>query len=153
MNKEHLVAKSIETLATDLVGDPEKLQLLDIMINNGKVLFLMDQILPYAPDSIKLGYTAAQTQWCQDNELQIWSHLVGEELLYSTRMRDVRKLVDHSPNAPGMPAEAPGRVANWIGWQIVKAYMKRNPEVTFEQLLSLKDGQQILDLSKYKPRI
>ncbi|MEM9823146.1 MAG: hypothetical protein AAF985_18850 [Bacteroidota bacterium] len=153
MNKSHLVAKSIEALATGMVGDPQKNQLLDIMVTNGKVLFIMDHLLPYAPDSIKLGYTSAQTQWCVDNELQIWSHLVGEELLYSTRMRDIRKLVDHSPNVPGMPNEAPGRVANWIGWQIVKSYVKQHPKMTFEDLLLLKDSQDLLNRSKYKPKL
>lgn len=153
MNKSHLVAKSMEALATDMVGDPQKNQLLDIMVTNGKVLFVLDHLLPYAPDSVKLGYTELQTQWCVDNEQQIWGHLVGEDLLYSTRMRDIRKLVDHSPNAPGMPAEAPGRVANWIGWQIVKSYMKRHPETTFEELLQLKDSQDLLNRSKYKPQL
>ncbi len=152
MNKQHLVAKSIETLATGMVGDPEKTQMLDVMLTNGKVLFLMDALLPHLPDSIKLGYTAAQTEWCSNNELQIWSHLVGEDLLYSSRMRDVRKLVEHSPNAPGMPPEAPGRVANWIGWQIIKSYMQRHPDSSYEDLLQIKDSQQILNRSKYKPQ-
>ena len=36
MNKEHLVAKSIEALATDLVGQAEGDRLMDLMITNGK---------------------------------------------------------------------------------------------------------------------
>jgi len=152
MNKDYIVSKSFEAIATDIVDEAEGDRLLDLMINNGKVLYLLDQMLPTTPDSIKLGYTAMQVQWCEANELAMWSHFLTEDLLYSTRRKDIRKLVDHSPNSPGMPDEAPGRTANWVGWQIVKSFMKRNPDTSLEDLVALKDAQQILDLAHYKPR-
>ncbi len=152
MNKDHLVAKSIEALASDLVGNAEGERLMDLMINNGKVLYIMDQLLPYTPDSIKIAYTQPQVEWCEANELAMWSHFMSEDLLYSTRRKDIRKLVDHSPNSPGMPDEAPGRTANWLGWQIVKSFMKRNPETSLEELIALKDAQKLLDQARYKPR-
>ncbi len=153
MNPQHLVSKSMQTLVKNLVGESDgKKRLLDIMINNGKSLYILDQLLPYTPDSIKLEYTAAQTKWCEENELEIWAHFLKEDLLYSTRMRDIRKLVDFSPSSPGMPAEAPGRTANWLGWQMVKSYMNRYPETSLEELLTLQDSQDLLQKSKYKPR-
>jgi hypothetical protein len=152
MNREHLVSRAMEAVANDLVGDARGEKLLDIMINNGKVLYVLDCLLPHTPDSIKLGYTAAQTEWVEGNELQMWTHFMGEELLYETNLRDIRKLVDHSPGSPGMPHEAPGRTANWTGWQIVKAYMKRQPETTLMQLIEITDAQEILNKAKYKPR-
>jgi len=152
MNKEHLLAKTMEALANDLVGNPKGNRFLDLMIHNGKIHYVMDQLLPRKEDRIKMAYTPEQMKWVEDNELQIWTHFVGEELLYSTKYKDFRKLIDHSPNAPGMPAEAPGRTANWVGWQIVNAFMARHPEMTLPQLLAITDTQKILDLSKYKPR-
>jgi hypothetical protein len=152
MNKDHVVSKSIEAIATDLVGEAEGDRLMDLMITNGKILYIMDQLLPYAPDSIKLAYTQPQVEWCEANELAMWSHFLSEDLLYSTRRKDIRKLVDHSPNSPGMPEEAPGRTANWLGWQIVKSFMKRHPDTTLEELIALKDAQQLLDQARYKPR-
>ena len=152
MNKDHLVAKSIEAVATDLVGKAEGEKLLDLMITNGKILYIMDQLLPYAPDSVKLAYTPDQVQWCEANELAMWSHFLSEDLLYSAKRKDIRKLVEHSPNSPGMPDEAPGRTANWLGWQIVKSFMQRNPETSLEDLIALKDAQKILDMARYKPR-
>ena len=112
----------------------------------------MDQLIPREEDNIKMAYTTEQMKWVEDNELQIWTHLVGEELLYSTKYKDFRKLIDHSPNAPGMPAQAPGRTANWVGWQIVNAFMARHPEITLPQLLEITNAQKIMDQSKYKPR-
>jgi len=152
MNKEHLVSKTMEAVASDMVGDIEGDRLIDYMIHNGRKYYVLDLLLPHAPDSILLQYSGTQVKWLEENELQIWSHFIGEDLLYSTRYKDIRKLVDYSPNAPGMPSEAPGRTANWVGWNIVKAYMKRHPEVTPAELLEMKNGQEILDGSKYKPR-
>lgn len=152
MNKEHIVSRSMEAVANDLVGDARGEKLLDIMINNGKILYVLDCLLPHTPDSIKLGYTAAETKWCEVNELQMWTHFLGEDLLYSTSLRDIRKLVDHSPNSPGMPSDAPGRTANWTGWQIVKSFMKRNPETSLSDLIEMTDAQKILNGAKYKPR-
>jgi uncharacterized protein YjaZ len=46
--------------------------------------------------------------------------------------------------------ESPGRVGAWIGWQIVRSYMKNN-EVTVAQLLKT-NAKQIFEKSKYKPK-
>ena len=89
--------------------------------------------------------------WVAANESNIYAHLIDQELLYSTLWQDFRKLVDHSPNASGMPAEAPGRTANYIGYRMVDAYMRNNPETTFEDLLKLNDAQEFLARSKYRP--
>ena len=152
MNKEHLVSKTMEAVAGDLVGEIEGDRLLDYMIHNGRKYYVLDLLLPRTADSLLLQYSGTQMKWLEDNELQIWSHFIGENLLYSTRYKDIRKLVDYSPNAPGMPAEAPGRTANWLGWKIVEAYMDRHPEITPSELLKIKDSQKILDGSKYKPK-
>ena len=152
MNKDHLVSKTMEAVASDLVGEITGDRLLDYMIHNGKKYYVLELLLPETSDSLLLQYAGTQVEWLEKNELQIWSHFVGEDLLYSTRYKEIRKLVDYSPNAPGMPPEAPGRTANWVGWKIVKAYMKRHPEVTPEDLLNIKEAQKILDGSRYKPR-
>ncbi len=153
MTRDHIVAKSMEALMNNEVGDPKGTRLIDHMIHNGKILYLVDQLLPYTPDSIKLVYSQKQVDWCEENELQMWTHLLGENLLYSSKMRDFQKLITPSPSsAPQMPPESPGRSANWIGWQIVKKYMERNPDETLEDLIAETDAQYILDKSKYKPR-
>ncbi len=153
MTKDYIVAKSMEALVNNEVGDPKGTRLVDHMIHNGKILYLVDKLVPRTPDSIKLVYTQDQVNWCKKNELQMWSHLLGEDLLYSSKMRDFQKLISPSPSsAPQMPPESPGRVANWIGWQIVDRYMERNPEETLQDLIAETDAQYILDKSKYKPR-
>jgi len=123
------------------------------MINNGKRLYVLDKLLPYTPDSIKLAYTQKQVDWCIKNEPDLWAYLLSEDLLYSIKADVWAKLVNPSPTGtPKMPTDSPGRAGNWLGMQIVKAYMQRNSNVSLEQLLANKDAQLILDKSKYKPK-
>ena len=124
LTAEHIVAHFFQGIVEDITGPSSGKRLLDIMLHNGKKLYILDCLLPHTADSIKLGYTAAQTQWCVDNEAQMWDHFISEDLLYSTDMQKIRKLIEHSPSSPGMPPESPGRTANWMGWQVVQQYMK-----------------------------
>lgn len=151
-NSAHLVAKTLQPLAEELVGPPAGNRLLDLMFNNGKKLYLLDLILPTTPDSVKLEMSGAQVGWLKENELEMWSFFLEEDLLYASDLRRIRKYVDPSPHSPGMPDEAPGRTANWVGWRIVKAYMKQYPDTTLDELLALSDAQSVLEKSRYKPR-
>lgn len=152
MTKDYLVSKTMMAVADDLAGEPQGDRLLDYMIANGKKWYIHELLLPYTPDSIRLEYTEEELDWLKNNEVQLWSHFIGEDLLFSTQYKDFRKLVDYSPNAPGMPPEAPGRTANWTGLQIVKSFMKRHPNMRPAQLMEIKDAQKILDGAKYRPR-
>ena len=152
MTKEHIPIRAMEALINDLAGNPKGDRLIDMMIHNGKKLYALDQLLPYTPDSLKLGYTAAQTEWCNNNEQQLWAHFLSEDLLYSTDYQKFRKLVDYSPHSPGMPEEAPGLTANWTGWQIVKSYMQRHPKTSLKALFALEDAQILMQKARYKPR-
>ncbi len=151
-NRDHLISKTLMPLVDDLVGPPSGGRMLDFMINNGKELYLLDHLLPTTPDSVKLEFSQPQVEWVRDNELEIWAFFLKEELLYSSDWHKIRKYVDPSPNSPGMPPEAPGRTANWLGWQIIKAFMKENPEMEMRDLIEIKDAQAVLDQSRYKPK-
>ncbi len=152
-DQAHLNAKVLQVLVEDMVGQPSGDRMLDIMVHNGKKLYLLDQLLPLAPDSIKLEVTGEQADWLVDNELNMWSFFLAEELLYSNRYQDFRKLVEPSPTgSPLLPEESPGRAANFMGWQIIKAFMQRNTEIPVSEMLLYQDAQEILELSRYKPK-
>jgi len=160
-NREHLVAKTLQPLVDDLVGSPQRERLLDHLVANGKKLYILDRLLPATSDTVLMEVSGEQWEWLQDNELDIWAYFLTEEsdaagasqnLLYSTDWPSVRKFVEYSPHSPGMPPEAPGRTANYLGWQIVKAWMDRHPEADLQQLIDLRDPQRLLDESRYKPR-
>ena len=152
-DRQHLTAKLMRLLVEDLIPQPDNGRLLDYMIQNGKQLYLLDQVLPLTPDSVKLEVTAEQVDWLAENEFQLWLFLNNEELIYSTDIQQFRKLIEESPNAgTRLPAEAPGRAANWLGWRIVRGYMERNPEATVADMLAVRDAQAFLEASGYRPR-
>ncbi len=128
-----------------------ELSLLDAMLREGKMLYYLDCVLPNMPDSIKMGYSDAQIEWCDANEAEIWKFLAGEELLFSKRTDDHRRYLDEAPTSVGMPDAAPGRVAAWAGWQIVRSYMKENPETDLLTLFYEMDALRFLKMSGYNP--
>jgi gliding motility-associated lipoprotein GldB len=128
--------------------------LLTKMIYNGKILYFMDQVLPDVPDSTKIGYTAKQLDWCKKYEPSIWGYLLDENLLYETDYNKIKKFIDVAPFTSGIGEnnEAAPRLGLYEGWQIVKSYMDKHPDITLPQLMANTDPQQILTDSKYHPK-
>ena len=125
--------------------------LLDNMIHYGKLMYFVDALLPEMQDSLKIGYTGVQIDWCKRNEAQMWSQLIENKMLYSNKRMDIIRYTNYSPTTSGFPLESPGRTGVWIGWQIVREYMKKHPETTLPKLMQNSNYQQILNDSKYFP--
>lgn len=149
---EYIPVRLAKTLAQNVADEPVGDRLLDQMIHNGKLLYIVDCLLPEMADSMKMGYTRVQMEGCYANEQEVWARLLDQNLLYSTDFAKYRKLVTPSPNAPQIFEEAPGEIGSWVGWQIVKSYMKRYPQTTMKELLAQKDAQAFLQKAKYKPK-
>jgi len=124
------------------------------MIYNGKIMYFMDQILPDAPDTLKMGYTGAQLKWCQDFKSKIWAYFLEENLLYESDFPKIQKYFTEAPFTPGLGEknESAPKLAVWTGWQIVRQYMDKHPEVTLAALMADNDAQKILNESKYRPK-
>ncbi|MEL7119322.1 MAG: hypothetical protein AAFO07_07775 [Bacteroidota bacterium] len=150
-NKDHIVPKAVRLLVEDKVGNTRGVSMLEQMIHNGKTLYIMDQLMPHVPDTAVFEFSAEQLEWITQNERGIWNFFIDQDLLYSVDAQKFRKYVSYSPNSPGMPDEAPGRTANWLGYMMIKQFMLRNPNTSFLDLIALDDAQQILERSKYKP--
>ncbi len=122
------------------------------MIDYGKTFYFTQRMLPCTPDSLIVGYTAQEMADVHYNEGKIWAHFVEKSLLYETSHFKVNKYTGERPNIPEIGIKCPGRVATWVGWQIVRKYMEENPEVTVQQLMQETDAQKIFLQSKYKPK-
>lgn len=128
--------------------------LISKMVYNGKILYFMDSVLPEIPEILKIGYTPEQLQWCKDYEAGIWAYFLDNELLFESDYLKIQKYLAEAPFTPGIgenSSSAP-KLGVWTGWQIVKQYMERNPDISLQQLMLEKDTQKILAGSKYKPR-
>lgn len=153
MNKASLPATAVKGWALNTFENKEDQKtLLDNMIFNGKILYLMNALLPETHDSLIVAYKNEQLEWSKSNEASIWSNFLEEKLLYSTDHNVLNKYMGEGPFTPGFPRESPARIGEFTGWMIVKKYMAENPQLTIAQLMAEKDAQKILASSKYKPK-
>lgn len=125
--------------------------LLAEMVNTGKAYYFVKAIMPCTPDSTIIGYSGQQLADVHHNEGRIWAHFVEKSLLYEKSPFVVNKYIGERPNTPEIDPTAPGRLGTWIGWQIVRKYMERNPKVTLQDLMADDDYQKIFNESKYRP--
>ncbi len=128
--------------------------LLAKMIYNGKILYFMDKVLPDVADSVKIGYTDKQIQWCEANKANIWTLFLEENLLYETDFQKINTYLNEAPFTPGLGEhnESAPKLGVWTGWQIVRQYMEKHPEITLPQLMADGDAQKILNGAKYRPK-
>lgn len=153
MCKEYIVSDAMQAwVSTEFENDKDNANVLAQMIYKGKILYAMDELLTETNDTIKIGYTNKQMKWCHDNERKIWAYFIEKKLLYAPMRGENTKYFNEGPFTSGFPRESPAKIGTWIGWQIVKAYMKNNTTVTLPQLFNEQEAQLILTKSKYKPK-
>ena len=129
----------------------ETTTVLDNIVHQGKLMYFVDALLPEMHDSLKIGYTDEQLQWAENNEAEMWKYLVENKVLYSNKRMDILRYINDGPSTTGFPIESPARTGTWIGWQIVRQYMKKYEEVTLPQLMANTNYQEILNESGYYP--
>lgn len=154
---EYITPRLTETYAREeLFPEPDAdRSLMSKMIYNGKILYFMDQVLDdKVPDSVKIGYTAAQLEWCKHFEGNIWAYYLENNLLFETDYQKIQVFLSEGPFTPGLGerSESAPKLGLWIGWQIVRKYMQENKTVSLQQLMTEQDTQKILTASKYKPK-
>jgi gliding motility-associated lipoprotein GldB len=152
MNKESLVTGAmVGWVSTEFEMKEKNADLLTEMIHQGKLLYILDALMPLSPATTKISYNEEQLAWCKTNAEPVWFYFIDNKLLYTKETTEIIKYMGESPFIQGFPEGSPGRIGHWVGWQIVKAYMQNNPNITLEQLVNEHDAQKILTKSKYKP--
>ena len=155
-NRENICPRVMETyLREDLFPEPDNLNtLLDRMIYNGKIMFMMESLMPDLPDSLVIGYTGEQESWAKNFEPQIWGYFLENSLLYETDYMKIQKYLAEAPFTPGIGEknDSSPKLGIFTGWQIVRKFMTENPSVTLQELMNETDYQRILNKSKYKPK-
>jgi len=152
-SKDYIVPSAIKAwYQSDYDVSEVKNEFLSQMIYQGKMMYYINAMAPDLHDTLRSGYSASQLKWCEENEGNMWSFFIENKLLFNTDPSEYAKFVNDGPATNGFPKEAPGRIGVWMGWQIVKEYMKQNSDVTLQNLLEEKDAQKILEQSGYKPK-
>ncbi|THD31672.1 gliding motility lipoprotein GldB [uncultured Flavobacterium sp.] len=151
--KSQLLSDVVSSFAIRKIVPPTDRTLLSQMIYFGKELYMKDLLIPQISDADKIGYTPEQIVWSQENEGYIWRYFVDEKLLYDSDPKLPGRFINPAPFSKfylEIDNESPGQIGRWIGWQIVRSYMKNN-DVSLQQLLQT-DAKEIFDKSKYKPK-
>lgn len=149
---DHILPQCMLAVSDNLVLMDEKSNtLLDQMIMAGKALYFLDVTLPGVKDEFKIGYTSGQLDWSRRNESNIWAFIIEHQILFSSDPQGVSKMMTDAPFTSGFAAGSPGRLGAYMGWQIVRAYMKEADGVTLKQLMENTDARKILKVSLFKP--
>jgi hypothetical protein len=155
MEPRYLVANVVKDFCWHQLNkrekNPAKAQLIEILVHQGKVMYLCDALLPEVEDSIKMNWSTPQMEWTEEHTFDVWKVLATDEVLFDRSPSENRKWIDFGPftNVPSIPAASPPQLGIWMGWQMVRAYMKANPTTTMQELLSISDPAVIL--KAYKP--
>ena len=138
-------------LTTEFPDEIDAPRLLDNMIYYGKIMYLTEVFLPNEKEENLMGYTRQQWNWSKANESKMWNYIVENKHLFSSEILLIAKYINPAPFTSYFPEESPGQAGKWIGWQIVRAYMDKNKEVTLPELMSNLNAQDILERSGYRP--
>jgi len=150
---EYVGVNTFQAIYRDQVPfEMEGRTLLDMMIQRGKEQYFLSKILPFKDERVRLGFTQEQLDWSEASEAMVYNFFVRDNLLYETNWQKIVRYVNDGPSAAGMPAESPGNIGSWLGYQIVKAYVEHHPDATLNDILKPTDAQRFLQESKYKPR-
>jgi gliding motility-associated lipoprotein GldB len=151
--RSQIMPDVISDFSTRVIAQPREKTFLDQMIYFGKEMYIKDLILPTYEDFDKIGYSKEQQIWCEENEGEIWRYFIEDNILYDSDTKLVQRFIAPAPFSKfylEIDNESPGRTGVWIGWQIVRSFMKNN-EVSLADFLAM-DAKEIFTRSKYKPK-
>jgi len=154
LQKSYIVPNTIKTLAiSNFEATVKDKRFLAMMLFEGKVRYFMKVLMPDVSDTVLLGYTQKQLNWCNENEVEIWSHMLEKKVLFSTETPHYMRYLNDGPYtiAEGVPRESSPAIGVFTGYQIIKAYMKRHQEVSLKALMEDIKWDDILKESAYRP--
>jgi hypothetical protein len=156
LQPEYIAPNAIKALAISKYESQstKDKRFLATMIVEGKVRYFTKALLPNLHDSILMGYTVTQLKWSSENEPQMWTHFIEKKLLYKNEPSQFMRYFNDGPftSADGVPPDSAPMIGTWAGLQIVRSYMRENPNVTLKELMEETNFDKILKLSKYRPK-
>jgi len=126
--------------------------LLDRILYEGKLRYMLSQLLPGRQVWEYAGYDKEQYEWCSQHESLIWKTILEKRHLFTADYITTSQYMNEAPHTAPLPVESPGRVGAWLGYQIVSAYMKQKPNTGWRELMGFTNYQDLLKQSKYKPK-
>ncbi len=111
------------------------------LIRWGKIIYLTEAAFPEMEKSRIVRYSKEDFEWAEENEFSFWTYLVKEKLLFSENERDQMNFLSDAPFTVGLPEKGPDRLGQFIGWKMVKSFMKANPKMSLADMIQVPYNQ------------
>jgi len=121
------------------------------MVAYGKAFYFAKHMLPCTADSVFIWYTTEEMKGAKDNQDLIWYRFIEDQVLYSTSHIIKQRFLGERPNTIEVGEKCPGRIGQWVGWEIVKSYQNSHPDNTLPKLMEMIDADKLFKESKYRP--
>ncbi len=148
-----LVPNIAMAYARKIIPRADGRDLLAQMILFGKRRYLLSKLLPKSELLDIFGYSKDELDWMLSNESFIWRYFIEKEMLFSTSKDLLPRFIYPAPFSKfylSIDQQSPDRVGQYIGYQIVLAFMEKN-NVSLQQLMEM-DSRSIFETSNYKPQ-
>lgn len=132
-------------------NNPQDKTVLADMMAYGKSFYFAKQMSPCTPDSIFMHYTQAEMEGARKNIDLIWYRFVEDKVVYNTSTQLKQRFLGERPKTIEVGPECPGRIGQWIGWQIVNSYAKNN-NVELVELMQESNAEKIFKESKFRAK-
>lgn len=156
MNPNNIVPKVSRIFAQQIVPfSTDHQKFIDLLVYNGKIMTLQDAFLPETPDYLKMDYDKKQYDWSAANEANIYNFFVENNLIFGDDHRLADRFINPGPFSKfytQIDNESSPMVGIYIGWQICKEYLEKNPETKLTDFIKM-DATQIFNKAGYKPEI
>ena len=125
--------------------------LVEQMVESGKRMYLLNNLLPSLPDTLTTGYTAKQLEGCYASEKNIWSFFVQNDLLFNADPNITRDYMNDGPNTATLGSESPGNIGMFVGWQLVNKWVSKQKNISLDALMNT-PAKKIYEEAKYQPK-
>jgi hypothetical protein len=152
LKPDYIAVDAVENIIEEMPKLNEPINLLNQLIEAGKLQYILNACLPNLADSILFGFTNEQVRELKKEEAKIWDYIVAEKLLYTTNESDIAEIIQDQASNNIFGEVFPGNVGKFIGYKIVDAWMqqKEQSNISFEALLQT-PAQKIFNNAKYAP--
>ena len=150
---DYIAVNCMKNIVNDLY--PEKTasddkRLLILMVEKGKRLYLLSKFLPETEEYKLIGYSQRQLKFAYANEAQIWNFFIENNLLQQADNNLTKNYITEGPKTQELGDDSPGNIGSFSGWQIVKKYADKYPDIKPDSLMKM-DDEKIYQEIKYKP--
>jgi hypothetical protein len=126
--------------------------LLDRLIYEGALRYILSQVLPERPVHEWFAYTPSQYEWCEKHCDRIWKSILDRRQLFHPDRSTTDAFFVDSPSTSALPTDSPPRTGAWLGYRIVASYFDRFPHTPWYQLFEVTDYSLFLKESHFNPR-